>query len=68
MTTESLIDCERRLISAAAGRADEGCAIVSDSAIDRVAGAHRRLTSEQEVVVRDARGGYGPVGLSLDGV
>jgi len=61
MTTESLIDCERRLIGAAAGRADEGCAIVLVSAIDRaVAGAYRRLTREQEVVVRRcASSGHG---------
>jgi AAA domain len=61
MTTENLIDCERRLIGAAAGRAEEGCAVVSASAIDRaVSGAPRPLTREQEVVVRQcASSGHG---------
>jgi hypothetical protein len=53
MTTEDLLDCERRLIDAATGRAHEGCAIVPSAAIDRaVAGANRGLTSGQEHVVR----------------
>jgi TrwC relaxase/AAA domain len=61
MTTAGLIDCERRLIGAAAGRAEEGCAVVSASAIDRaVSGAPRPLTREQEVVVRQcASSGHG---------
>ena len=61
MTTENLVDCERRLIDSAAGRADEGCAIVPSAAIDRaVAGANRTLTSEQDHVVRGcASSGHG---------
>jgi conjugative relaxase-like TrwC/TraI family protein len=61
MTTENLLDCERRLIAAAAGRADEGCAIVPSGAIDRaIAGANRALTCEQEQVVRGcASSGHG---------
>jgi conjugative relaxase-like TrwC/TraI family protein len=61
MTTENLLDCERRLIDAAAGRAEEGCAIVPSAAIDRaVAGANRALTSEQEHVIRGcASSGHG---------
>jgi conjugative relaxase-like TrwC/TraI family protein len=53
MTTESLVDCERCLIDAAAGRAKEACALVPYAAVDRaLAGASRPLTSEQEQVVR----------------
>ena len=61
MTTESLVDCERRLIDAAAGRAGEGCAVVPAAAIDRaLAGANRPLTGEQEQVVRGcASSGHG---------
>lgn len=61
MTTESLVDCERRVIDAAAGRAGEGCAIVPAAVIDRaLAGANRPLTSEQERVVRGcASSGHG---------
>jgi AAA domain len=61
MTTESLVDCERRLIDAAAGRAAAGCAVVPSAAIGRaLAGADRPLTSEQERVVRGcARSGHG---------
>jgi conjugative relaxase-like TrwC/TraI family protein len=61
MTTENLVDCERRLIDAAAGRAGEGCAIVPAGMIDRaVAGADRPLTSEQEHAVRGcASSGHG---------
>ena len=61
MTTENLVDCERRLIDAAAGRAGERCAIVPAGMIDRaVTGADRPLTSEQEQVVRQcARSGHG---------
>ena len=61
MTTENLVECERRLIDAAAGRAGEGCAIVPAGMIDRaVARADRPLTSEQEQVVRGcASSGHG---------
>ena len=61
MTTAELVECERRLIDASAGRADEGCAVVSAAVIDRgLAGADRPLTAEQERVVRDvASSGHG---------
>jgi conjugative relaxase-like TrwC/TraI family protein len=61
MTTQDLVGCERRLIDAAVGRADEGCAVVAVTVVDRaVAGADRRLTAEQEGVVRAcATSGHG---------
>src|SRR5436305_2047252 len=53
MTTQSLVDCERRLIDVAAGGAEEGRAIVPSGAIDGgLASANRPLTGEQERVVR----------------
>ena len=45
MTTADLVDCERRLIAAAAGRADERARSCPPAAIERaVAGADRPLT------------------------
>jgi hypothetical protein len=61
MTTRDLVGCERRLIDSAVGRADERCAVVAATVVDRaIAGADRRLTAEQEGVVRAcATGGHG---------
>ena len=61
MTTADLIGCERRLIDSAVRRVDEGCAVLSRSEVDRaVASADRRLTLEQEEVVRaSASSGHG---------
>ena len=53
MTTAELVDCERRLIAAAVGRAGEGTAIVDASLAERaIAGAERPLTEEQVTAVR----------------
>ncbi len=53
MTTAELVDCERRLIAAAVGRAGEGCGIVDASLADRaIARAERPLTEEQAMAVR----------------
>jgi conjugative relaxase-like TrwC/TraI family protein len=53
MTTGELVDCERRLISAAVGRAGEGTGIVDASLCERViARAERPLTVEQAMAVR----------------
>jgi ATP-dependent exoDNAse (exonuclease V) alpha subunit len=53
MTTAELVDCERRLITAAVGRAGEGTGVVDASLVDRaVAGAERPLTEEQGTAVR----------------
>jgi conjugative relaxase-like TrwC/TraI family protein len=61
MTTRDLVGCERRLIDSAVGRVDERCAVVAATVVDRaVAGADRRLTAEQEGVVRAcATSGHG---------
>ncbi|MGO9972695.1 MAG: MobF family relaxase [Solirubrobacteraceae bacterium] len=61
MTTADLVDCEQRLIEAAAGRSEERCAIVSPAPIDRaLANADRLLTADQEQVVRGCAGsGHG---------
>ena len=53
MTTAELVDCERRLIAAAVGRAGEGAAIVDASLAERaIARAERPLTEEQAMAVR----------------
>ena len=53
MTTAELVDCERRLIAAAVGRAGEGSGIVDASHVERaIAAADRPLTDEQAAVVR----------------
>jgi conjugative relaxase-like TrwC/TraI family protein len=53
MTTAELVDCERRLIAAAVGRAGEETAIVDASLAERaIAGAERPLTEEQAMAVR----------------
>jgi conjugative relaxase-like TrwC/TraI family protein len=61
MTTTDLVGCERRLIGSALGRVEEGCAVIAKSAIDHaVARADRRLTVDQEDVVRTvASSGHG---------
>ena len=58
-TTADLVACERRLIVAAVGRAEEGVGILDTRAVDRViAKADRPLTADQATVVREiaARG------------
>jgi len=53
MTTAELVECERRLIAAAIGRAGQGCGIVDASLADRaIARAERPLTEEQATAVR----------------
>jgi conjugative relaxase-like TrwC/TraI family protein len=53
MTTAELVDCERRLIAAAVGRADEGAGIVDASLAERaIARADRPLSAEQTMAVR----------------
>ncbi len=53
MTTAELVDCERRLIAAAVGRASEGAGVVDASIAERaIAGADRPLTEEQAAAVR----------------
>jgi hypothetical protein len=52
MTTAELVDCERRLIAAAVGRAGEGAGIVDASLAEHVmAAAERSLTVEQAMAV-----------------
>ena len=54
MTTSELVACEQRLIAAALGRAEEGCGVVPERALDRALAAHGRpLTGEQHRVVRE---------------
>src|ERR1019366_1210350 len=58
-TTVDLVDCERRLIASAVGRADDGGGVVDTRTVDRaIAKADRRLTADQTVVVMEitARG------------
>jgi conjugative relaxase-like TrwC/TraI family protein len=53
MTTAELVSCERRLITAAVGRADEGSGIVDPAHLERAIGvADRPLTAEQAAAVR----------------
>ncbi len=53
MTTAELVDCERRLIAAAVGRAGEGAGVVDASLAERaIAAADRPLTAEQAMAVR----------------
>ena len=53
MTTAELVECERRLIAAAVGRAGEGTGIVDASLAERgIARADRPLTAEQAMAVR----------------
>lgn len=61
MTTVDLVACEQRLIDSALSRAHVGCAVVSQAQIHgAVAAADRRLTAEQEDVVRaTASSGHG---------
>ena len=58
-TTTDLVDCERRLISAAVGRAGDGVGVLDTRTVDRmIAKADRPLTADQATVVREiaARG------------
>jgi conjugative relaxase-like TrwC/TraI family protein len=58
-TTADLVACERRLIAAAVGRAQEDVGVLDTRVVDRViAKADRRLTADQTAVVREiaARG------------
>ena len=51
-TTVDLVDCERRLIAAAVGRAGEGVGVLDARAVDRVVNAAARpLTDDQAAVV-----------------
>ena len=53
MTTAELVDCERRLITAAVGRAGEGAGVVDASLAERaIARAERSLSEEQAMAVR----------------
>ena len=53
MTTAELVDCERRLIAAAVGRAREGAGVVDASLAERaIARADRPLSAEQAMAVR----------------
>lgn len=53
MTTAELVDCERRLIAAAVGRAGEGAGVVQTARVERaIAAADRPLTAEQATAVR----------------
>ncbi|MGA2321552.1 MAG: MobF family relaxase [Solirubrobacteraceae bacterium] len=53
MTTAELVDCERRLIAAAVGRAGEGAGVVRSTHVERaIAAADRPLTAEQAMAVR----------------
>ena len=55
MTTSELVQCERRLIDAAVGRAGERNGVVDPKLVDRgIAGAERSLTAEQAAAVRAA--------------
>ena len=52
-TTVELVECERRLIDAAVGRADEGVGVLDPEVVERVIDtAERPLTVEQAAVVR----------------
>ena len=52
-TTVDLVDCERRLIAAAVGRAEEGVGVLDTRTVDHViAKADRPLTADQATVVR----------------
>ena len=52
MTTAELVDCERRLIAAAVGRAGEGSGVVDASLAERaIARAERSLSEEQAMAV-----------------
>jgi conjugative relaxase-like TrwC/TraI family protein len=61
MTTAELISCERRLITSAVGRAEEGVAVVNPTLVDRaIASADRALTAEQATAVQTVIGsGHG---------
>jgi conjugative relaxase-like TrwC/TraI family protein len=53
MTTAELVDCERRLIAAAVGRAGEGTGIVDAALVERaITATDRPLTDEQAMAVR----------------
>ena len=56
-TTVDLVDCERRLIASAVGRADVGVGVLDARTVDRVINAAGRpLTGEQAAVVRAVAG------------
>jgi conjugative relaxase-like TrwC/TraI family protein len=53
MTSDDLLACERALVDAAVGRAQEGCSMVDAVLVDRAfAGARWPLTGEQAAAVR----------------
>ncbi len=52
-TTAGLVDCERRLVAAAAGRAGEGCAVIPAEACEsRLSSLEYSPTAEQADVIR----------------
>jgi conjugative relaxase-like TrwC/TraI family protein len=52
-TTVELVECERRLVDSAVGRADEGVGVLDTEMVDRVIDtAERPLTAEQTTAVR----------------
>ena len=54
-TTVDLVDCERRLIAAAAGRAGDGVGVLDERMVDRaIDAAGRPLTDGQAAVVAAA--------------
>ena len=58
-TTADLVACERRLIAAAVGRAEDGVGVLDTRAVDRViATADRPLTADQAAVVMRDRGAW----------
>jgi conjugative relaxase-like TrwC/TraI family protein len=51
-TTADLVECERRLIASAVGRAEDGVGVLDSRTVDRViSAAGRRLTHDQAAVV-----------------
>ncbi len=58
LTTVDLVDCERRLIASAVGRADDGVGVIETRSVDRgINAGGRPLTDEQAAVVRAVAGG-----------
>jgi len=56
-TTADLVDCERRLIASAVGRADDGVGVLDTRTVDRVIeAAGRPLTGKQAAVLRAVAG------------
>jgi conjugative relaxase-like TrwC/TraI family protein len=56
LTTTELVACERRLVTAAIGRVDDGVGVLDTRMVDRVISARPSLTAEQADVVRALAG------------